>query len=380
MNSIFVCFSSDDYYAPYLAVAIKSLIENSSADNFYEAYIIDENISEENKIKIKHMERDNFYISFIKINSYLKNIDKNAFFLHQHFTISTYYRFFIPDIFKNFKKILYLDVDIIVLEDIAKLYNNKTDKMILASHDTEMIRSVFLEKIGDYTWKNYLENKLKIRDPYDYFQAGVLLFDIEKLIEFNFKEKCIEKLIELKDPIYVDQCVLNSLCHGNIDFIDLSWNVEWHVAIFNKNLENKLPINSYKEYIKAYNNPKLIHYAGYIKPWTNPNYPKANLWWKYARMTQFYEDIIYKNKTINNNIKSAKEINRFSIADFILSIGIDRNYVSIIFFGIRLNIKIKPFVDNKFYENNKDKIFSIYENDKYIRITFLGIKLNKNIK
>lgn len=104
----------------------------------------------------------------------------------------------------------------------------------------------------------------------------------------------------------------------------------------------------------------MIHYAGYKKPWTNPNYPKANLWWKYARMTDFYEEIIY-----NNRISNIVNIdNRISIADLILSVENSNNYISIIILGIKLTIKKKIFVNNKFYENKIDRVFSIYENSK----------------
>lgn len=369
-NGICVCFSSDNNYAPYLAVAIKSIIENSTFNNYYEIYIIDECISKENKTLILSMCSNNFYIRFIKINPYLKSIDNSIFHLNQHFTISTYYRFFIPDIFKNFNKILYLDSDILVLHDLAELYYAKTDKMISACHDTEMIRCVFCA-----VYKEYLENKLKMKNPYDYFQAGVLLFNIKELVKFNFKEKCINKLTELKNPIYVDQCVLNSLFDGDVYFIDLSWNVEWQIPIFVENLINKLPHTAYKEFMKAYNNPKLIHYAGYKKPWSNPTYPKANLWWKYARMTDFYEEIIYKNTHNNNYYNTHNNNNRFSIADFILSIENSNNYFSIMILGIKLTIKKKIFVDNKFYESKIDRFFSIYENGKYIRVTVFGIRI-----
>ena len=88
-------------------------------------------------------------------------------------------------------------------------------------------------------------------------------------------------------------------------------------------------------------------------------------------MTDFYEEIIYKN--CSNNIYSNN--NRFSIADFILSVENSNNYFSIIILGIKLTIKKKSFVNNKFYESKIDRVFSIYKNNRYTRITILGIKI-----
>ncbi|TKZ35798.1 hypothetical protein EZH24_03380 [Brachyspira catarrhinii] len=119
-------------------------------------------------------------------------------------------------------------------------------------------------------------------------------------------------------------------------------------------------------------NPKIIHYCDIYKPWKSPELELANIWWQYARKTSFYEDIIYNNATNNHyNITN----NRFSIADFILSVENSNNYITIMILGIKLTIKKKIFVDNKFYESKIDRIFSIYENGKYRRLTVFGIKI-----
>ena len=385
-NSISICFSSDNNYAPYLAVAIKSLIENSNKNNYYEIYIIEENISDLNKNKIKKLTEDNnnIYIQFIDINAYINNVDKDIFVINSHFTISTYYRFFIPRIFKNFNKILYLDADILILHDLAELYNTDTDKMISACYDIEMIRCIFSEKYKPAFWTDYLHNKLELKNPYNYFQAGVLLLNIKKMIEYNFEEKCIKRLKEIQNPIYVDQCILNSIYGDNtsyytdnINFLDLSWNLEWTMFIYYKDIISRIPINEYANFLQAYNNPKIIHYCGVEKPWQYPYYEKADIWFKYARMTDFYEEIIYNNiwNNIWNNINYNIPNNRFSIADFILSFVNNENELSIMFFGIKIRIKKNFLQENYIYYNKKDRIFSIYKNNRYTRITILGIKI-----
>lgn len=78
------------------------------------------------------------------------------------------------------------------------------------------------------------------------------------------------------------------------------------------------------------------------------------------------ENIIFQinNRTIKRNIWY-----------FILSVENSNNYFSIMILGIKLTIKKKSFVDNKFYENKIDRIFSIYKNNKYMRITIFGFKI-----
>lgn len=162
-----------------------------------------------------------------------------------------------------------MDADILILHDLAELYNTDTDKMISACHDTEMIRCIFAEKYKPAFWTDYLHNKLEVKNPYNYFQAGVLLLNIKKMIESNFEEKCIKRLKEIQNPIYVDQCILNSIYGDNtsyytdnINFLDLSWNLEWTMFIYYKDIISRIPINEYANFLQAYNNPKIIHYCG----------------------------------------------------------------------------------------------------------------------
>ena len=374
-NGICICFASDNNYATYLAVAIKSLIENANKDLFYEIYILNDNIETFNKNRILEMSNSNIYIRFIEINLYIKSNIKNKFYTWGHFSESAYSRFFIPRVFKHFEKILYLDCDLIILDDISQLYNLKfiKNELLLACHDTIM-RLNTLRQVNSFEfWQDYLKNKLKLKNIHNYFQSGVLLLNIPNLIKYNYTEKCINILTQIVNPLYLDQDILNIVCEENIRFIDLNYNVEWCIPIYySKEKIDFFEKNIYRFYV-VYNNPKIMHYCGNEKPWTNPNYPKSNLWWKYARMTDFYEEIIYKN-THNNNYYNTHN-NRFSIADFILSFVNNESELSIMFLGIKIRIKKNLLQANNIYYNKKDRIFSIYKNNRYTRITILGIKI-----
>lgn len=350
-NSVCICFALDNNYIPYLSVAIKSIIENSSDDNFYEIYILENDILNHNKSKILSLTKGNIYIKFININLYILNYGKNIFKSKLHITIETYYRFFVPRIFKNFEKILYLDPDILVLSDIAELYNKINDKMIYAVKDVGIIQFLFNENKNSKNnvplYKDYLQNKLKLQNPYNYFNAGILLLNIQKLLEFDFEKKCIEKLKNTKNYIYMDQCILNSLLQNEVEFIDFSWNMQINNGKENY-LENELPEDTYNDFIKAFDNPKIIHYCSHKKPWNNYNTitdtEKTNLWWKYASVSPFYNEIASTNILkkvciLENKLNELK--NKRNIIDFIFSVQEDSRYKIITIFGIKINIKVK---------------------------------------
>ena len=123
--------------------------------------------------------------------------------------------------------------------------------------------------------------------------------------------------------------------------------MQWNVNISNIKLEDiylheKLKNYYENEYLNAYNNPKIIHYCSYKKPWTNPEYDKSYLFWQYARKTYFYEEIINKNISIiihSHLYDEFKFINKFNIGEFIFSIKENKEYKIITILGIKITLK-----------------------------------------
>lgn len=311
-EGITVCFSSDDIYAPYLAVAVSSLKKHKNEKDKYDVCILDYDISARNKEQISLLKDKDFSIRFIPIKSFFARYDQSFFFLNGYFTLATYCRFFIPDIFKEYEKVLYSDCDIVVCHDIAELYHCSLDHYAVgAVPDVEILRCIENNvSLGNQKTADYLINTLHMRNPKDYFQAGVLLLNIPKLLQQNFTTKCIDKLKEIQTPLYVDQCVLNAVIDGHYKKLDLKWNVLWHIPYYVKDLNRQLNVALYQKYTASYNAPYLIHYASAIKPWKNPDIKLAEIWWLYARQTVYYEKFILNLSNLLN-IQSMRLISEY---------------------------------------------------------------------
>ena len=105
--------------------------------------------------------------------------------------------------------------------------------------------------------------------------------------------KCAEK----EELIFPDQDVLNILCEGKVYYLDESWNTMMNHSDDNKSrlkVAKMAPRIIYLNYLKARKNPKIVHFAGYQKPWQYLNCDMSDYFWKYARRTMFYEEIITK--------------------------------------------------------------------------------------
>ena len=57
----------------------------------------------------------------------------------------------------------------------------------------------------------------------------------------------------------------------------------------------KSPADLYLEWLEARKQPRIVHFAGYQKPWNVPSCDMALSFWNYARKTPYYEAIIMKN-------------------------------------------------------------------------------------
>lgn len=298
-----IVFSIDEHYLPYLAVTIKSIVENSSKHRNYDLLILHNSVTKEqqNEFVSRIKLPNNFCIRFIDVTKFLQNIDVSKFYIEIHVTLSTYFRFFIADILKHYDKALYLDSDTIVLSDISVLYDsNIGNNLIGAVRDVrEGIAAKLQMTVSGRNWYRYVTEELGCRDWRNYFQAGVLLFNLSVQRKEGFSDKLLQKLSEIKNPILSDQDILNSVCYNRTTYIPIEWNIEWQIPLEFSEFNKIIPEDIYREYIDALNHPKLIHYASSIKPWNRPELPNANYWWQYARLTEYYEVIILKTSLLN---------------------------------------------------------------------------------
>jgi lipopolysaccharide biosynthesis glycosyltransferase len=233
--------------------------------------------------------------------------------------VETFYRFLIQDIFPETEKVIYLDSDIIVLSDIAELYAENIDGLLLAAVADADFQGQ-MNKPGDNT-KQYADESLKLKNPYGYFQAGVLVLNLSEMRKMNSAEKWLELASERLR--YADQDVLNRACQGRVKYLDMSWNVliDCNGERISEVIEYA-PVSVYQEYIKAREAPKIVHYAGFKKPWQVPGEDFGELFWLYARQTPFYEILLDKMMREKSHKIKKQELNALRrIAEKILPKG-----------------------------------------------------------
>ncbi len=266
LNTIPIFFTVDDEYVPFLAVALQSLIENSSEKNYYLIKILYTSITEENQEKIKKYEKENVNIEFVDLNYYINKI-KNKLYTRDYYSVTTYFRLFIPNLYPQYNKALYLDCDIVLLADVAELYNIDMGDNLVAAAPDDVIQKIEV-------FQEYAEKVVGVADYRNYFNAGVLLMNLDELRKFDFQEKFLYSLEKIKFAVAQDQDYLNRLCKGRVKIISNVW--------------DKMPISNDTDA----NDLKLIHYNLAFKPWHFEDILYKEYFWEYAKKTEFFDEII----------------------------------------------------------------------------------------
>lgn len=289
-NDIPIVLAANDSYVPYVTVLLQSLFRNASSDYNYDIIILTSDITAEyQNLIISQFTDINISIRFFNVSSL---VDGKSLYVHRHFTIEIYYRLLIQDIMPDYDKVLYLDSDMIVLDDISKLYSVDTgNNYIAAVVDTDFA--------GCYNGidperKKYFAKTLKMDSPYHYFNSGVLIMNLDQF-RHHITTEYVFELAESENFLFPDQDILNIICEGHVFYLDMSWNVmmNWKDK-YSCRLDTvrSAPHDMYEAYMLSRKHPKIVHFAGFQKPWNKVDCDYSTYFWQYARECPIYEQLI----------------------------------------------------------------------------------------
>lgn len=254
-----IFFSVDDHYAPFLAAALNSAVKNASPQRQYRAIILHQALSRENQERLARLASSHFSIEFVEMKEGMESItDRMSNRLRcDYFTLTIYFRLFIPAMFPQYDKGIYIDSDVILLGDLAELFDTHIgDNLIAACADKSVVDVPELAR--------YMEEAVGV-SRYEYINSGVLLMNLKALREKEFHKHFL-RLLETYhfDCIAPDQDYINAICNGKIHYLDSVWD-----AMPN---ENALPLES----------ARLIHYNLFSKPWCYDGVQYGEYFWKYS--------------------------------------------------------------------------------------------------
>ncbi len=299
-----IFFASDEKYMPYLGVALTSLKEKTTDEYHYQIHVLYTGDLNGYSKKIKKMEEKNITISFENVTEKINRI-LDCMHCRDYYTPAIYYRLLIPELFPQYDKALYMDCDIVLLSDIAELYNIDIGENYIGAVADQAVASVpqFVE---------YTKNALGI-DGEKYFNSGVIVMNLKKFREIDFYNKFNAVLRSYDFIVAPDQDCLNLICKDKVHYYGLEW--------------NKMPIGGAGDSL-----PKLIHYNLSMKPWHYDGVLYEEHFWSFAAKTEFLETIkeakaSFTPQMAQKDIEGSKKLLKLAQAEadspcnFIRSVG-----------------------------------------------------------
>lgn len=294
---------TDNYYAPYLGVALCSMLHHADVAYNYDIFVMENNVSQENKMKFLSLisGRDNCSIRFIDMVDLLSILNVVA---AEHLTINSYAKIFaLSDLFREYDRILSLDSDILVQKDISGLFfENLQGKPIAAVKDTYLPVSIKRNFHADKRL-NYKPVKLCYDgtgiDTDDYFNAGVILYDLKECRRRKFFERTIEVCNQNPLLVYMEQDVLNMVFRNEWRKLGLDWNGMSSYSIVPK------PGDFPEDYEERVKNAAIVHFLGGNKPWEDKNAFLADVYMESARRSPWKIEVeaARENFEIQNKVK-----------------------------------------------------------------------------
>ena len=271
MKTINLLFSIDDNYFEQLKTTLFSL-RNNTPNTFFQVFVLQKKkFNWENEFKKFCSALNMCYIPLI--------IGVNDFKyapVTKRYPETIYYRLLAQDYLpKDVEKILYLDADILCINDISSLYDLKLNSYLYAAASHSQLTNL-----------TTVVNKVRLQnyDTEQYYNSGVLLINVVQA-RHTIKRKVIYDFIRKKRATLLlpDQDVLNSLFGDQIlSLPDQVYNFDAR-----KNLTYEMISNGTWDLDWVISNTIFLHFCGKEKPWEENGKGKfAALYKHYAHLSK----------------------------------------------------------------------------------------------
>lgn len=290
LDVVYVC---DENFSGITGISIYSLLKHNFSFKEINVYVIDNGITEISQKRIMEMvKRYNRNIKFIPAID-LKEKAKFPETLEKN--MSVYNNLFLSSMF-DLERILYLDGDLIVLENLREFWRLELDGYYLAAvQDTCAI----IER-----------QEANIGVDEEYYNSGVLLFNLSYCRENNIESKFLECIKNgPSKTIFRSQRVINDVCKGKVLKVNPRYNLLPQFIDFDVNdLKVFAQTDNFytaEELEEAKEKPVIVHFAGIERPW---NFKKC-----YHKYSGAFQDIA--KETCWGDIKVKSNFKKNAIID-----------------------------------------------------------------
>ena len=242
-NPLVIACASDEHYIRPLAAMLRSAIDNVDQDRALEIYVLQSGIGPADRERIEQGWPARVKATWIETG-------ESAFAglpLWGRMPVSTYYKLALPELLpRTVSRALWLDCDVIVLDDVASLWDTDLEGRPLAAVQDAIV-PLLSSRCGV---QNHRQLGLDPRSRY--FNAGVMLVDVDQWRRDNVAGRAMDYLKHYHESVtFWDQEGLNVALAGNWLMLEERWN--YNASVPARKTTEELP--------------SILHFAGGLKPW-----------------------------------------------------------------------------------------------------------------
>ena len=277
-----IVFTTDMNYKNYLKTTIRSAIANKRKDSVYNINILCVDLPQSEREKFKTLESENVNINPIPLS--LEAIkDVGNYKISYNVTRADLFKFFMPELFPNLDKILYIDADTIIIGDLTKLYNTDIRKKYLGVVD----KCLKTRETG------ILYNRYRFSKKIRKYNCGVLLYNLKLWRKHDITKKLVEVKNKGLDRRLMTQNVFNNvLTSDKVKHLSPVYNifVQWDTSYFKgaKLRDAYFPYCitdcSFDDFVKR---GVIIHYLDDNKPWNYRKKSVSKYWLQYEKREDY---------------------------------------------------------------------------------------------
>lgn len=184
---------------------------------------------------------------------------------------------------QDVERAVYLDADLLVLEDLGFLFEVPLDGSAVAAIRSPSIPFVS-SRLGVGNWQS-----LGLQPDTPYLNSGVMVIDTIPWQDRKIGDTVIDYVMRYPNHIVLaDQGGLNAVLRGEFRRLPLRWN-QLHSFRNGWNFDEKISSLYSQEDIEAgVTNPAIVHFSSAWKPWHERGKdPATSLWWEILSETEY---------------------------------------------------------------------------------------------
>jgi len=275
-------FVADENYAAPLAATLYSALVNLSRPSSVAVFVVHGPMAKATQNRLRAMvERTGHDVTmhFIPVEEDAA-LGRWSLQIESVWTPTTFFRLLIETLIPPaIGRVLYLDCDMVVEGDLLELWSTDLAGRTIAAAPE---RSVSCPKFGIARWR-----ELGLRPLAPYFNAGLMLIDLDRWRARHYGERVLEYLHAYGDTLRIkgNQEGLNAVLAGDWTMLDPVWNVlNWYYDPRWFDSARYGPVPSRRDRPRILRNAKVIHFTTRFKPWrAECDHPRRRRYFHYLR-------------------------------------------------------------------------------------------------